>query len=59
MTIEIKRKLETYLKTKRETPTRLGRRICGDPRLMADLRAGRRVGPHLAKKIDRFLEENA
>lgn len=59
MSIEIKRKLERFMKTTGESPTRLGRRICRDPRLMSDLRAGRYIGPRLAHKITRWLEENA
>lgn len=49
-------KIERYLRQNGEKPTRFGRIVANDPRLVFDLREGRTVGPRLAARIENFLE---
>jgi hypothetical protein len=49
--------IELYLRTSNTPPTRFGREACKDPRLVHDMRLGREIGPGLAAKIIRYMEE--
>ncbi|QMW23665.1 hypothetical protein [Sandaracinobacteroides saxicola] len=48
-------KIERVLRASGESPSRFGRRIANDPRLVHDLRRGRNVGPRLAQRIETQL----
>jgi hypothetical protein len=50
-------KVERYLKTTGVSPTRFGRDVAKDPRLVLDLRAGREVGSRLAARIDAWVAQ--
>lgn len=50
------RKIEAYLRKSGTSPTRLGRELANDPRLVFDLRLGRQPGEKLRTRIERFLE---
>ena len=43
--------IEAMLVTAGEAPSRFGRRVCGDPRLVFDLRRGRQPGPGMIRRI--------
>ncbi len=48
-------KVEQYLKMSGVSPTRFGRDVAKDPRLVFDLRNGREVGSRLAARINAGL----
>lgn len=47
--------IEAFLERTRMPATRFGRLAAGDPRLVADLRAGRVPGPDLSARLRTFL----
>lgn len=49
-------KIERYLRKTGKKPTRFGREVANDPRLVFDLREGRVMGRCLASRIEAFLE---
>ena len=49
-------KIECYLRRSGLKPTRFGRTVANDPRLVFDLRRGRAVGARLAARIEAYLE---
>lgn len=49
--------IDRYLRTTRMPVTTFGRRAVGDPRLVLDLRRGRRPGPAMRTRIERFMGE--
>jgi hypothetical protein len=51
------RRIETYLRATQTPPTRFGREVAHDPRLVFDLRQGRSVGASLAARIDAYLDQ--
>lgn len=53
------RKIELYLRVSGMAPTRFGRTVAGDPRLVFDLRRGREAGPKLCARINSYLIEVA
>ena len=53
------RKIELYLRTSGMAPTRFGRDVVGDPRLVFDLRRGREPGPRICARINAYLGEVA
>lgn len=48
--------IERYLRRSGQKPTRFGRNVANDPRLVFDLRQGRTMGARLAARIEAFLE---
>jgi hypothetical protein len=50
------RRIEAYLKRSRTSATRFGREAVRDPKLVHDLRCGRRLGPRTARRIEAFLD---
>ena len=50
-------RIERHLLRTRMAPTTFGRIAVGDPRLVADLRRGRRVGAALVDRIQAYLDE--
>ena len=49
-------KSDLYLRKSGKKPTRFGREVANDPRLVFDLREGRVMGRCLASRIEAFLE---
>lgn len=49
-------KIEHYLRRSGQKPTRFGRTVANDPRLVFDLRRGRAIGARLAARIEAYLE---
>jgi hypothetical protein len=49
------RRIESYLKATNTPPTRFGRAVAGDPRLVFDLRNGREPGPKMCDRVNRYL----
>lgn len=49
------RRIEVFLRESGMTPTRFGREVARDPRLVFDLRRGRELGPRLIARIDAWL----
>lgn len=49
-------KIERYLKQTNTPPTRFGRAVANDPRLVFDLRNGREAGPRLVTRVSDYLE---
>jgi hypothetical protein len=47
--------IEKYLKASNTPPTRFGRVVARDPRLVHDMRNGREIGPRMTKRIVAFL----
>lgn len=48
-------KVENFIKSRRMAPTRFGREVAQDPRLVFDLRRGREPGAKLCRKIEAHI----
>ena len=48
-------KVERYLRQAEMTPSRFGRVVAGDPRLVFDLRKGREPRPDMAARLAAFI----
>lgn len=48
--------IQRHLRQTGTPPTRFGREAAGDPRLVGDLRLGRRVGNKLAARVIAYIE---
>lgn len=57
--MSVHRKIEKFLRQTNMPPTKFGRLVAQDPRLVEDLRNGREVRPPLAARIEAFLENQA
>lgn len=57
--MNLRRKIEQFLKATGTSPTRFGRESVRDPRLVWDIRRGREVGSRLAKRIVAFIESKS
>lgn len=51
------RRIEVYLRKTNTPPTRFGREVARDPRLVFDLRMGRSVGASLGARIDAYINQ--
>jgi len=49
------RRVERFLRTTGMPWTKFGRLAAHDPRLVADLRNGRRPGPRLQRRVEHFM----
>ena len=54
---QLQRRVERFLKTRRIPPPRFGRDCMRDPRLVFDLRLGRRLRPATARRLNAYLDE--
>ncbi len=52
----VEARVERFLKRSGMAPTRFGRLVARDPRLVFDMRRGRVLGPRIATRIIAFLE---
>jgi hypothetical protein len=51
--------IELHLVRHRQAPSRFGRDVLRDPRLVFDLRRGRGVGPRVQRRIETYLSRRA
>ncbi|WP_404334200.1 hypothetical protein AB2M62_12600 [Sphingomonas sp. MMS12-HWE2-04] len=51
----VRLKIEQFLRHTRMSPTRFGREVARDPRLVYDMRNGRELGPRMVARIEAFL----
>ncbi len=52
----LRKRVETYLKESATPPTRFGREVSNDPRLVFDMRRGREIGAALSTRVTTYLE---
>jgi len=50
-------KIRRFCDRTRMRPTTFGRLAARDPRLVADLRRGREIGPAMVNRLERFMTE--
>jgi hypothetical protein len=55
--MHIRNRIERYLRASGTPPTRFGRQVARDPRLVDDLRNGREMGAALHHKVSAYLAE--
>ena len=55
--MQLQRRIERYLRASGTPPTRFGRDVVKDPRLVSDLRRGREVGSAVAARINAYLDQ--
>jgi hypothetical protein len=48
-------RIEKFLKQSAIPPSRFGRLVAHDPRLVHDMRNGRQLGPAMVARVDRFI----
>jgi hypothetical protein len=51
--------VERHLRKTGMAPTRFGRTVARDPRLVHDMRRGREIGPKLAMRVLTWLDSHA
>lgn len=56
--MELLEEIEAFIENARMSPSRFGRICAGDPRLVGDMRAGRRLRYGTEERIRRFLLAN-
>ena len=56
--MELLDQIETYIAQAKMPPSRFGRLSAGDPRLVADLKAGRKLRCKTEDRIRRYLSAN-
>jgi hypothetical protein len=49
------RQIEAFMRETKMPQTRFGRLAAGDPRLIDDLRKGRRLRPRTRKRVEHFM----
>lgn len=54
-TAKLRRRIEAFLVRNKMAPTAFGRKVCNDPMLVRELRAGRKVYEVLHRKIEAVL----
>ena len=54
--MQLRRRIELYLRRTRTPPTRFGREAVNDPRFVFDLRNGREVRPATASRVHAWLD---
>ena len=54
--MHIRRRIEQYLRRTKTAPTRFGRDVLDDPRLVFDLRNGRELREKTAKRVLAWLD---
>lgn len=53
--MHINRLVERFLREKQMPPTKLGRLVAHDPRLVLDMRMGREIRPEMEQKLRQFI----
>ena len=54
--MQLRRRIELYLRRTKTAPTRFGRDAVNDPRFVFDLRMGREVGEKTASRVHAWLD---
>ena len=54
--MNIRRGIEIFLRQNDMPPTKFGRLVAGDPRLVFDIRLGRELRPPLAERVRAFMQ---
>ena len=54
--MNIGRDIEIFLRQNDMPPTKFGRLVAGDPRLVFDIRLGRELRPPLARRVRAFMQ---
>lgn len=54
--MNIGRDIEIFLRQNDMPPTKFGRLVAGDPRLVFDIRLGRELRPPLAERVRAFMQ---
>jgi hypothetical protein len=57
-TVSLLIKIDRYLRCTKMPVSKFGRLACNDPRLVTDLRRGRRPGPAVIERVDAFLRDS-
>lgn len=57
--MEILEQIEAYLAATKVSPSTFGRRAAGDPRLVFDLKQGRRPRKGTQERISRYLQDKS
>jgi hypothetical protein len=57
--MDIRRRIEQYLRRTRTAPTRFGRDVLGDPRFVFDLREGRELRAETAARVTAWLNRRS
>jgi len=55
--MELLEQVESYLARTKVPPSRFGRLAVGDPRLVADLRSGRKLRPGTQERLEQYLAQ--
>ncbi|QDC36197.1 hypothetical protein FIL70_01985 [Sphingobium fuliginis ATCC 27551] len=55
MAMELLEQIEAYLAQTRTSPSTFGRLVVGDPRLVSDLKSGRRPRRRTEERLQRYL----
>lgn len=55
--MDVRQRIDRFLKATQMPPTRFGRLAVNDPRLVGDLRRGRQPGRSTIARIERFIAE--
>jgi hypothetical protein len=56
--VNIGRDIEIFLRQNDMPPTKFGRLVAGDPRLVFDIRLGRELRPPLAGRVRAFMQRS-
>ena len=56
--MDLRRRVETYLKRSGRTASGFGREVMGDPRFVFDLRRGRELRPPTAARVAAWLDRH-
>jgi len=54
--MQLRRRIELYLRHNRMAPTRFGREAMGDPRFVFDLRNGRELRENTVARVTQWLD---
>ncbi len=57
--MELLEQIETYLANQRMPPSRFGRLVASDPRLVTDLRSGRRPRQAVQARVEAYLSQES
>ena len=56
--MDVRQRIDRYLKATAMPPTRFGRMAVNDPRLVGDMKNGRQLGRAITHRIERFIDEH-
>ncbi len=57
--MNIGRDIEIFLRQNDMPPTKFGRLVAGDPRLVFDIRLGRELRPKLTERVRAFMQRGS